>query len=262
MTDDVREYYDRLAGGEWDRLELPVQRIEFLSTLRLIDKYLPDGGRACDIGAGPGRYAVELIRRGFETTLIEPVDNLLELARAKLADEGLEAQALHVGDARRLDYLPDASFDVVLLMGPLYHLASRKDRMRALREASRILKRGGRGIVAYLNGWGLIKTGISDFPSRFENAASLSEMFGESGIAIWFWSNPEDASKEIEAAGLSVVTYAGAESFASGMDPLMAKLATEHPAGYENLVQAAVLTSESPQYRDATDHLHFVVEKT
>lgn len=70
MTQSVKDFYNSQAVVERDRLDLPLCRIEFISTLRLIAKYFPEQGRFCDIGGGPGRYTIELIRRGYATTLV------------------------------------------------------------------------------------------------------------------------------------------------------------------------------------------------
>lgn len=63
MSQFVRDFYNYNAVREWERFDLPLCRIEFVSTLRLIDKYFPQQGHICDIGVGPGRYSIELLRR-------------------------------------------------------------------------------------------------------------------------------------------------------------------------------------------------------
>jgi S-adenosylmethionine-dependent methyltransferase len=82
-----------------------------------------------------------------------------------------------------------------------------------------------------------------------------------SGFTESHWSTPEAALQEIQAAGLELVSRAGAESFAGGMLPLLEQLQAENPAAYANVVQVAAETCELAQYRDATDHLHIVVRK-
>lgn len=73
------------------------------------------------------------------------------------------------------------------------------------------------------------------------------------------WSTPEVALSEVKAAGFDVSSYAGAESFASGMGPLLERLAAENVEAYANVVEVAAETCELKQYRDSTDHLHIVV---
>ena len=250
-------------------MEAGLQRIEYTSTLRLIEKYFPSNGAICDIGCGPGRYAIELARRGYRVTLLDLSEKLLERAKKAIASEGVSAERLVQGDARDLGVFKDESFDAALLLGPMYHLIERDDRSLALSELVRILKPGGRAIVAYLNSWGMLRSGLAGFPKRFIDPAFLRSLLGETtfedrerpNFTECHWSNPEIAGEELLDAGLRVVSYAGAEGFLEGMAPLLEALWTNEPEAYKNVLEFAAETSELPQFRDATNHVHFVVEK-
>ncbi len=269
MSRLLKNFYNANARVEWERLDLPLCRIEFLSTLRLIDKYFPKRGRVCDVGGGPGRYAVELIRRGYAVTLVDLSEEEIRLAREQLDELGLSAELLLVGDAEDLSALASESFDVALFLGPLYHIVEQEKRSGALRELNRILKPDGTAIIAYLNSWGLIKTGIVDFPNRYRDISTLRAMLSENtfprqalaNFPECYWSTPEIALLEVQQAGLEIVSYAGAESFANGMASLLEQLAANNAEAYANVVEVAVETSELPQYRDSTDHLHVVARK-
>jgi 2-polyprenyl-3-methyl-5-hydroxy-6-metoxy-1,4-benzoquinol methylase len=265
----VRDFYNRNAAREWERLDLPLCKIEFLSTLRLIDKYLPKQGRICDIGGGPGRYVIELTRQGYTVTLFDLSEEEIRLARAHLDQLGLSAEQFIVGDARDMSILASGSYDAALLMGPMYHLVEPEAREDVLRELARILKPHGTAIVAYLNSWGLVRTGIVDFPDSYRDISTLRAMLSEhtftgqslAGFTECYWATPEAALHEIERAGLEVISYAGAESFAGGMGPLLERLSVDNPEAYANVVQVAAEMCELGQYRDCTDHLHVVVRK-
>jgi ubiquinone/menaquinone biosynthesis C-methylase UbiE len=269
MNQFVKDFYNSNAAVEQERLDLPLCRIEFVSTLRLIDKYFPKRGRVCDIGGGPGRYVIELTRRGYATTLIDISDEEIRLAQIRLDEVGVSAEQLLVGDAQDLSLLASESFDAALLLGPMYHLIEPTGRASALRELARVLKPGGKAIIAYLNSWGLIKTGIVDFPNQYRDISVLRSMLGErrftgqslSNFTESYWSTPDVAFGEVKEAGFNIISYAGAESFANGMGVLLERLAAENPEAYANIVEVAAETCELEQYRNSTDHLHIVVGK-
>lgn len=269
MSQFVKGFYNTHAENEWNRLTKPLCRIEFASTLRLIDEYFPGHGHVCDIGGGPGRYTIELLRRGYLVTLFDLSEEEIQLAGTLLEVNGLSAEQLIVGDARDMHMLPDEAFEAALLMGPMYHIIEPGERAQVLHELRRILKPQGLAVIAYLNAWGILKTGLTDLANRYEDITFLRSMLEEktfpgqslSGFTECYWSTPKAALQEIREAGLEVVSYIGAEGFACGMRMQLEQLAVEVPEAYENIVRMAAETSELPQYRDGTDHLHIAVRK-
>src|SRR5690242_16313009 len=125
MDADILEYYDR--GGEETRL---IDSLELLRTKVLLRRHLPRNATVLDVGGASGVYATWLADEGHDVKLVDPVPRHVNSARAK----GVEAV---VGDARELDE-PDGSRDAVLLLGPLYHLLDRAERVCALAEARRV----------------------------------------------------------------------------------------------------------------------------
>jgi SAM-dependent methyltransferase len=201
-------------------------------------------------------------------TLVELSAQLLERARAAFSEAGIGAERLLCGDACDLSELPSADFEAGLLLGPLYHLVDPPQRLAALAELYRVLKPGGIGIVAYLNSWGILRCGVADFPERYADGNFTHSLLGEltfrdslPGFTACYWTTPQQALHEIEVTGFELVSYCGAEGFAGGMRPIIERIADEQPAAFANLVRMAAETSELPQYRDATEHLHLVVRK-
>ncbi|HET9426430.1 MAG TPA: methyltransferase domain-containing protein [Gemmatimonadaceae bacterium] len=266
---DVRDFYNRTVEHEWNRLDRPLQRVEYLSTLRLVEAHFATSGTVCDIGCGPGRYAIELARRGYRVSLVDVARRSLDRAQAEFLKAGCAADRVIEASATDLSMLSDETFDCALLLGPLYHLPGSDERRQALLELRRILKPGGVAIVSYLNTWGIIRTGISDLSSWYRSLDTLRSLLREraltsselSDFTAAYWTTPPNALREVEGCDFEVVTYAGVEGFCGGMWPLLQSLAERDPEAYENVVTVAAETSELPQYRDATDHLHLVVRR-
>ncbi|UCF09596.1 MAG: class I SAM-dependent methyltransferase [Candidatus Bipolaricaulota bacterium] len=265
-SDVVRQYYDEQVPVEWARLERPYRRFELETTLHLIGRYFPPTGRVIDIGGGPGRYTVELLRRGYETTLVDLSPDAVGFARAKLDELGLCAQGIHCADACDLSLFPDDAFDAALFMGPLYHIVDRERRQRALRELRRLLAPGGVAIAATLNPWGILRSGLTEFPEQYRRLDAvdvLLETYVQTGPQVAFteavFLTPPDALREVEAAGFEVISRAGAEAFASGALDASKRIAEQIPEAYPTVLSLVARTCEMPAFRDSTEHQHFVL---
>jgi SAM-dependent methyltransferase len=134
----IRAYYER--GGELTRLEVGNGRLEFLRTQDVLRRVLPPGP-VLDVGGATGVHARWLAAEGRPVRLVDPLAS--HVAHATTIP-GVDAVQ---GDARRLDE-PDDTYAATLLMGPLYHLTEREDRVTALREAVRVTAPGGVVVAA------------------------------------------------------------------------------------------------------------------
>ena len=208
----VRHY----AGGiEEDRLLSGGDHLELVRTLELLDEVLP-APPACvlDVGGGPGVYAERLARDGYEVRLVDVLSLHVEQARAR----GIEAE---VGDARELA-ADDESADAVLLLGPLYHLTERDDRVRSLAEARRVVRPGGVvaavGISRYaslLDGTGRGFLEDPRFAEIVERDLREGQHRNPDDVPEWFttayFHDTDELRKEVEEAGLEVERMAGIE---------------------------------------------------
>ena len=199
---------------------------------------------------------------------MDPSEKQLAFAKEQFEQAKLQAQDFIIADARALPMLASQSFDAALFLGPLIHLTEGLERAKALAELVRVLKAGGVAIVSYLNSWGLVRTGVTDFPDRYRDLSFLRAMLEEvafpkplSGFTVCHWSTPLAARQELSEAGFEVVSYASAEGAVGGMGPLIDDLAKRDPVAYANVAEFVAETCELPQFRDAGDHLVFVVRK-
>ena len=117
-------------------------RVEFLTTVHYIEKYLKDGDKILDIGAGAGEYSLYFARKGYEVSALELADANIAAFKKKLTPE--DKIDLVQGNALDLSRYADKSFDIVLLFGPLYHLKNDADKQKCISEAKRVCKDGGK----------------------------------------------------------------------------------------------------------------------
>lgn len=155
---ELEQYYNKFC--EEKRLGRRHGQVEYIITMKYIHKYLEgmQNPRIIEIGAGTGRYSVQLADEGYDVTAVELVKYNLGILKSK----GSSVKA-YQGNALRLSRFADASFDLALLFGPMYHLYTMEDKVRALREAARVTRPGGYILVAYcMNEYGVLMYGFRD----------------------------------------------------------------------------------------------------
>jgi ubiquinone/menaquinone biosynthesis C-methylase UbiE len=145
----VADYYSR--APEESRLEHGPLRLEQARTRELIERHAPPPpATVLDVGGAAGAYALWLASTGYDVHLVDPVPRLVSEAARRSEAASHHLISCRVGDARALDF-PDAVADLVLMLGPLYHLTERTDRVRALGEGRRVLRTGGHLLLAAIS---------------------------------------------------------------------------------------------------------------
>ena len=156
--ENLINYYNKF--NEDKRLTHRHGIVEYETTMKYIKKYLNkmNNPKIIDIGAGTGKYSVALANEGYDVTAVELVKHNLMTLKAK--NSPVKA---YLGNAINLAKFKDNSFDMVLLFGPLYHLISKEDKLKALMEAKRIVKEDGLILVSYyMNEYAIITHGFKD----------------------------------------------------------------------------------------------------
>ena len=133
---------------EDNRLALRHGSVEFLTTMRYIEKYLKPGSKIIEIGAGTGRYSHALARQGYAVDAVELVEHNIEVFKNNTLPS--ESITIRQGNAMDLSEFGDNQYDITLLLGPLYHLYDKEDKCQALSEAIRVTKPGGVIFAAYV----------------------------------------------------------------------------------------------------------------
>lgn len=232
LPKEVETYY--LRSKEAERLSSEWGELERHRTQAILERHLPPTPATIfDIGGGAGAYAIPLAKEGYEVHLIDPVSLHVQQAKSLAAEAGIGLASAVEGDARHLN-VSNGSADAVLLLGPLYHLIERFNRLQALRECRRILK--PRGIL---------------FAAAISRFASLID-----GLCRGFFRDPE--FRKIVAADLSTGEHRNATNeiayFTTAHFHRPEEMAAEvSEAGFEEL---QMLSIEGPvwsaaQFREA-----------
>lgn len=142
----LENYYSE--WNEDDRLLSRFGQVEFLTTIRFIEKYLKPGMKILEVGAGTGRYSHYFARKGYMVDAVELVEtNIIEFKEKTLPNENVN---IVQGDAVNLYMLKDNDYDIVLHLGPMYHLSTDADRKAAIKESLRVVKPNGKVFMAYI----------------------------------------------------------------------------------------------------------------
>ena len=247
----VQEVYRRY--DENNRLNKSnAARVEFLTTVRYIEKYLTPGARILDVGAGAGEYSLHFARKGYQVSALELADANIAAFRAKMATE--DQIDLVQGNALDLSRYDSDSFDVVLLFGPLYHLHEEADKLRCIEEAKRVCKSDGKIFFAFISNDIVILTmqqaqsdylmvgdynketfRLDDFPFVFHTVDHCRKLLGKAGIQV---------DHEVASDGASEL-----------LQDLINRL---DEASYQQYLRYHFYICEKPEFLGVSNHLLFV----
>jgi ubiquinone/menaquinone biosynthesis C-methylase UbiE len=262
LDSSIADFYER--APEEARLEHGAFLLEGARTRELIQRYTPPPpGTVLDIGGAAGVYALWLAAAGYQVHLIDPVPRLVSEAARRSAASPRPLASCRVGDARAVEW-PDASADLVLLLGPLYHLTERADRVRALREARRVLRPGGRVLAAAISRAASALDGLSrgllDDP-RFAAIVARDLADGQHRnttermdyFTTAYFHHPEELAGEVVEADLEVHGVFGIEGPA-WLLPDIAERMQDEPRRAQVLLVARLLEAE-PSVLGTSAHL-------
>jgi ubiquinone/menaquinone biosynthesis C-methylase UbiE len=263
---DVAAFY--ALGFERERLTSGQGALELARTQALLTRFLPPSPSVvADIGGGPGRYALWLAEHGYQVHLVDPVP--LHIEQAREAGGSMLASA-NVGDAREL-HLANESVDAVLVLGPLYHLPERVDRLQALAEARRVCRPGGVIIAAAISRFAStldgLRAGYLDDPA-FAAVAESDVRDGRhhnpTGDPAYFttayFHRPEELAAECTDAGLLHEATLAIEGPAWLLSDLDARLSD--PRRRTVLLDALARIEAEPALLGASAHLLVVARRS
>ena len=251
LAPEVRAYYDE--RGEQVRLRTGgAGTLEFLRTQDILRRVLPPApARVLDVGGASGIHAEWLAADGYAVHVVDPVPWHVEASAA------LPGVTAALGDARALA-ADDRWYDAVLLLGPLYHLVERADRVGALREAARVVRPGGVVAAATISRYAVLleamRSGWHDLQHVvYEVLATAVSPPALPGFTTAYFHRPEDVPPEFAAAGLGEVAQYAIEGPAWLYGNLRDQLAD--PALRTDLMNGLRAVEQVPSMHGASSHL-------
>lgn len=260
---NVESFYDENAEREWERAER--HPTEFAVTRRAMAEYLPPApARVLDCGGGPGRYAIHLAQLGYNVTLFDLSADNLALAREKAREAGAALEGYVHGSALDLTQFADASFDAVLLLGPLYHLLRPEDRRQALGEAVRVLRPGGCLMAGFITRFAPFRDAIAkgylrDFAADPAGTLHMLETginrADDGGFTDAWFAHSDEVRPLMEGAGLRTLALLAVEGVTAGHEQ---SITTLDEADFNFWADLNYRLSRDPSLLGAADHLLYV----
>ena len=270
MNNEIYNFYNN--GAEIGRLERGLGIVEFHRTKEILSRYIDGGKVIYDIGGGIGMYAAWLAKKGNEVHLIELAENAVEYAKENMMQDC--HFIAETGNALKINRSYESA-DVVLLMGPLYHLRDRGERLQSLREAFRVLKKGGLLMAAGISKFSSMTWGLSVYGEKndfiddpvFFNMIKGEMTTGEhirpkeypKFIAEAYFTTSEEMKSEIAEAGFAVVKAIAVEGCIWFTPHLAEKW--EDEASRERLLDIVRITESEPEMMGMSPHFLVVAKK-
>ncbi|WP_171987687.1 class I SAM-dependent methyltransferase [Streptomyces sp. MP131-18] len=272
----VRDYYEQSAQREVERLGRPADgAIERELHARAFEEHLPSApARVLDNGGGPGSWTLWLARRGYRVTLTDLSPALLDIARTRVAhasqQQASNVESIAKADARDLSAFPDESFDVVLCLGPFYHLTTETDRRRAVQEAHRVLRPGGLLIVTMMPPYMRLVSTVLEHGSASFTTGAADRILNEGRydnprpgrFTGGYLTRPDQVTPFFELHGFRVRRLIASQGVLAWAQTEVAALAQRDPDAYRRLLDLAYTTAGDPSIHGMAGHLLIIAEQS
>ena len=270
MTDSlVKEFYAVQVRQEWRRLVKDAyHRLEFDTTLHYLDKYLPHSGLILDAGGGPGRYTLELAKKGYEVVLFDATQANLDFAKRQVRRFGLRnrVKEITIGSIVDLSKYNSGTFDAVLCTGgPLSHVLNPRDRDLAIGEFIRVAKPGAPIFVSVIGRLAVLAVILMEEPHEielphFQQILQTGDYIGGHGFTACHFYLPEELRSEFTREGLQILELVGLEGISVGHIRELNRLA-KNEARFRLWLEAHYQTCTHPGVVAMSEHMLIMCRK-
>lgn len=275
ISKSIENYYDKNADNEWNRLVRDTyHKLEWDTTQIFLKKHLPKKGLILDAGAGPGRYTIDLAKKGYDVVLLDFSKGNVELAKAKVkvAKQEKKVKDFIQGTITNLSKFKDNSFDAVICLGgPLSHV-KKNERQMAINELIRVAKKNAPIFVSVMGKYAILLNAIKKWPNEVKDSINFKRLLIDGDDYNWgsiknsgknisfchFFTVaeleklfPKNKVKELEIAGL--------EGFASAQEKEYAEL--KDKIIQRNWLEAHKKLCTTRTVADISSHMLIIVKK-
>lgn len=232
--------------------------VEYLTTMRYIQKFLKPGAKILEVGAGTGHYSINLAKMGYEVTAVDLTPRHVEIMKSKTRK--LKNFKCMVADALDLSMFADKSFDMVLNFGPMYHLFNKKDKNQAISETLRVAKKNAICMFAYIpcasiaSGYGLLHLGFERLDEVMDKVGRFKDVPAE----VFNCFNIEDFKKLFEKTNTQYIANVATDGIAYVMKEYLEQLSEK---GYKAFLKWHFLTCERSDQQGYSSHLLYICKK-
>ena len=233
--------------------------IEYLTTMRYIQKFAKPGAKILEIGAATGRYSIALAKMGYDVTAVDLTPKYVEIMKRKARK--LKNFQCMVADALDLSMFKDKTFDMVLNLGPMYHLFHEKDKKQAVKETLRVAKKGGICMFAYISNASMMTTyGLRHNKCHYLFAKWMDKDGRVADIPEEIFTSfyVEDFKKLFDKTNTKYITNVGVD----GIGPMLRETIEALPKkDYKAFLDWHFLTCERPDQQGYSNHLLYICKK-
>ncbi|MBS7132491.1 methyltransferase domain-containing protein [Clostridium paraputrificum] len=257
MTVELEKYYNKFCEDK--RLTRKHGQVEYITSMKYIHEYLKgnENAKILDVGAGTGRYSVQLANEGYDVTAVELVKHNLGVLKSK----GSTVKA-YQGTALDLSRFSENTFDMTLVFGPMYHLYTIEDKIKALQEAKRVTKVGGVILVAYcMNEYSILTYGFKE--NHIKESIAKGKVSKDFHVIsepedLYDYVRIEDIDKVNESAGVKRIKLISADGPANYMRPILNSMDEET---YKLFIEYHLSTCERADLLGASAHTLDILRK-